>query len=181
MRRFKALYLILLLSLIASLLSSCSRDPNVRKQKYFQSGQSYFVKGMYREAAIEYSNAIQIDSSYAEAHHQLAETYLKLQDGQHAAQELVRTVELQPQNQSARMELANLLIVGGDFQQAREQTDLADEGAPGRSRGPRDRIESASRTGQFSRCDRGNAKGNRARSEALGVALDPRSVAGKKQ
>ena len=79
---------------------------------------------MYREAAIEFSNAIQIDSSYAEAHHQLAETYLKLQDGQHAAQELVRTVELQPQNQSARMELANLLIVGGDFQQAREQTDL---------------------------------------------------------
>jgi len=124
MRRFKALYLILLLSLIASLLSSCSRDPNVRKQKYFQSGQSYFVKGMYREAAIEFSNAIQIDSSYAEAHHQLAETYLKLQDGQHAAQELVRTVELQAQNQSARMELANLLIVGGDFEQAREQTDL---------------------------------------------------------
>ena len=163
MQRFKALYLIFLLSLIASLLSSCSGDPNVRKQRYFQSGQSYFVKGMYREAAIEFSNAIQIDSSYTEAHHQLAETYLKLQDGQHAAQELVRTVELQAQNQSARMELANLLIVGGDFRASTRTDGSADEGAPARCRGPRDRIEHASRTGQSSRSHPGNAKGDRAR------------------
>ena len=124
MRSRTALRLVLLSVLIAALLGGCSRDPNIRKQKYFQSGQNYFAKGQYREALIEYSNAVQVDAGYAEAHHQLAETYLKLQDGQHATQELARTVELQPDNDHARMELANLLVAGANFQQAREQTDL---------------------------------------------------------
>jgi tetratricopeptide (TPR) repeat protein len=109
---------------MATLFSACSRDPNVRKQKYFQSGQRYFEKGKYREAVIEFVNAIKIDPRFAEAHHQLAETYLRLQQGQGAYQELTRTVELQPENYQARIELASLLIMGHDFQQAQEQTNL---------------------------------------------------------
>ncbi|HTW80108.1 MAG TPA: tetratricopeptide repeat protein, partial [Terracidiphilus sp.] len=56
------------LSLMACVLSSCSFDPNVRKQKYFQSGQQYFAKGKYREASIQFNNALTIDSSFADAH-----------------------------------------------------------------------------------------------------------------
>ena len=41
-----------------------------------------------------------------------------------ALQELGRTVQLQPYNYQARIELANLLIVGHDLQQAQEQTDF---------------------------------------------------------
>ena len=63
---------ILVLTLITALLSSCSLDPNVRKQKYFQRGQDYFSKGQYQEAAIEFTNAIKIDGGYADAHFQLA-------------------------------------------------------------------------------------------------------------
>lgn len=117
-------HLILTLTLIAALLSACSRDPNVRKQKYFQSGQRYFEKGKYREAAIEFSNAIKIDPRYADARFQLAESYLQLQQQNLAYPELVRTVELQPENDRARMELANLLIVSRNLQQAQEQTDV---------------------------------------------------------
>ena len=113
--------LILILTLIAA-LSSCSFDPNVRKQKYFQSGQRYFENGKYREAAIEYSNAVKIDPNYAEAHYQLAEAYLKLQKADIAYQELTRTIELQPENYPARIELANLLILGHDLRQAQEQS-----------------------------------------------------------
>lgn len=119
-----------MLLVVSLLFCSCSRDPNVRKQKYFQTGQRYFEKGKYREAAIEFVNAIKIDPSYAEAHHQLAETYLKLQKGQGAYQELARTVELQPENYQARIELANLLILGHDFPLAQEQTDLLLEKRP---------------------------------------------------
>ena len=123
--------LILSLGLVLSmLLSACSRDPNVRKQKYFQSGQHYFEQGKYREAAIEFVNAIKIDSGYAEAHHQLAETYLKLQQGQGAAQELARTIELQPENYQARIELANVLMLARDFQRAQEQVDLLQQKRP---------------------------------------------------
>lgn len=112
------------LALICVLFSACSRDPNVRKQKYFESGQRYFEAGKYREAVIEFTNAIKVDPAYAEAHHQLAETYLQLQQGDRAFQELARTVELQPDNSPAQLEIINLLIVNHDLPQARQQLDV---------------------------------------------------------
>src|SRR5208283_2475951 len=114
---------ILILALIATVFTSCSRDPNVRKQKYLHSGQQYFEKGKYREAAIEFVNALKIDQNYADAHYQLAQSYLKTQQPLRAYQELVRTVELQPENYSARLEMAGLLIVNRQLDLAREQTD----------------------------------------------------------
>jgi cellulose synthase operon protein C len=95
---------------IAALFSGCSRDPNIRKQKYLESGDRYFAKGKYREAAIQYSNALQVDSRFAAAHYQLGETYLKLGDVARAFQELSRTIELEPDNYRARIDVANLLV-----------------------------------------------------------------------
>lgn len=123
MRISSAFRVLLSLTLIAVILTACSRDPNVRKQKYFHSGQRYFEKGKYREAGIEFVNAIKIDQNYADAHYQLAQTYLKIQQPLRAYQELVRTVELQPQNYSARIDMAGLLIAAGQLQLAQEQTD----------------------------------------------------------
>src|SRR5207245_9129303 len=61
----------LILALMGIVFSGCSRDPNVRKQKYFESGQRYFERGKYREAAIQYSNAVQVDPRFTDAHYQL--------------------------------------------------------------------------------------------------------------
>src|SRR6266576_7269330 len=124
MRCSLALRLFLMCTLTACLFTGCSRDPNVRKQKYFESGQRYFEKGKYREAAIQYSNAIQVDPRFANAHYQLALTYLKLQEWTRAYQELSRTIELQPDNYQAHIDIANLLIAGHDLKQAQEHTDL---------------------------------------------------------
>jgi Tfp pilus assembly protein PilF len=41
--------------------AGCSRDPQIAKRKYFEKGVRYYERGKYREAAIEYQNAIQID------------------------------------------------------------------------------------------------------------------------
>ena len=110
-------------SILALVLSACSRDPNVRKQKYFESGQHYFQQGKYREAAIEFSNAIQIDPGFVEAHYRLAQSYLKVQQWSPAYQELSRTIELQPENYAARDDLAKLLIAARDFEAGHEQTE----------------------------------------------------------
>src|SRR5215510_2557189 len=111
MRRSLTFRLLMITStLIACLLTSCSRDPNVRKQKYFESGQRYFEKGKYREAAIQYSNAVQVDPRFASAHYQLALTYLKLGESNHAFQQLNRTLEIDPENYSARIDATNMLI-----------------------------------------------------------------------
>jgi cellulose synthase operon protein C len=110
MSRFLARRLWLVCLLMAALFSGCSRDPNVRKQKYFESGQRYFAEGKYAEAEIQYSNAIRIDPSFARAHDELGKTYLRLGDNNHAFLELTRTVELAPDNYRAHADLANLLI-----------------------------------------------------------------------
>ncbi len=130
MRGLDAFRPVVVLTLVAVGLTACSRDPNVRKQKYFDSGQRYFEKGKYREAEIEFVNAIKIDQNYADAHYQLAQVYLKTQQPSRAYQELVRTVELRPEDYSARIDVAQLLIAGGQLQQAEEQTDWLLQNSP---------------------------------------------------
>jgi tetratricopeptide (TPR) repeat protein len=140
MSRSAVLRLFIIGSLVTALLTGCTRDPNIRKQKYLESGDRYFDKGKYREAAIQYSNAVQLDPRFAQAHYKLAETYLKLDDGTHAFQELSRSVDLAPDNYQARIDLANLLVGGSrstdgsinmDYlKQARTHLDLLREKQP---------------------------------------------------
>ena len=111
------------LALVTMLLLACSRDPNVRKQKYLESGERYFAKAAYRAASIQFRNALQVDPNFAVARFELARTYIQLQDWNSAYRELNRTIDLQPQNYEARLELANLLIRGGQLKPAEEQVD----------------------------------------------------------
>ena len=109
--------------LAAGLLVGCSRDPNVRKQKFYESGMRFFEKGKYPEAAIQFSNATQVDSSFGQAHYQLALTYLKLQQYQRAYQELNAAIPTLADNTQAHIDLANLLILDGHFKEAKEHLD----------------------------------------------------------
>ena len=131
MRSSACFRLILILGLSVAVLTGCSRDPNVRKQKYFESGQRYYAEGKYREAIIQFLNATQVDSSFAAAHYQLAQSYIKVQDWQHAYQEIGRTLELQPDNYKAHADMANMLAADyastanpSDLSTAEEHTDL---------------------------------------------------------
>ena len=72
--------------------------PQRPKTETFRQRRILFSTRPYREAAIEFQNAIQIDPKYAEAHYELSQTYLKQGDWLHAYQELVKTVEINPNN-----------------------------------------------------------------------------------
>src|ERR1700687_6189011 len=102
-------YRVAAVCVLAATFTGCSRDPNVRKQKYLDSGEKYSAEGKYREASIQYLNGIQIDSGSAQPHYDLSQAYLKLRDTSRAFQELSRTVELAPDNYRAHTNLANLL------------------------------------------------------------------------
>lgn len=139
MNRSAAICFLLLCYCLTAFLTACSRDPNVRKQKYFSSGEKYFFAGKYHEALIQYANAIQIDPRFAPAHAKLAQSLLKLGDNNRAFQELNRTVELDPDNSRARTDLANLLmtvrnpdgsLVPDIMQQAKAQIDWLDKNQP---------------------------------------------------
>src|SRR5882724_12886406 len=124
MRRFSVLRLVLVVGTISFLFTACHRDPNVRKQKYFKSGQQYFEQGKYREAAIEFQNSLQIDPHFGEAHYSLAQSYLKLQQWTGAFNELRRTLDIQPDNYAAHLDIATLLIAANQLKQAHEHIDL---------------------------------------------------------
>jgi len=106
------------------LLTGCSRDPNIRKQKYLESGERYFAKAEYSAASIQFHNALQVDPQFAEAHYQLASTYMQLQDWNHAQSEFEETIQLEPRNDAARLDLANLLLAAAQLKLAREEIDI---------------------------------------------------------
>ena len=80
-------------------LVSCSRDPNVVKKRYFDSANKYFERGRYKEAIIQYKNALKRDGKYGPAHYKLALTAIKLNDVTGAVMSLRRAIELIPPNQ----------------------------------------------------------------------------------
>jgi tetratricopeptide (TPR) repeat protein len=83
---------IVLIVLVAG--SSCSRDPNIAKRKYVESGNKYFEKGKYKEASIMYRSALKKDVRYGEAYYRLGLTALRLGDPITAERCLRRAFEL---------------------------------------------------------------------------------------
>jgi tetratricopeptide (TPR) repeat protein len=75
-------------------LVSCNRDPNVAKKRYLESGNKYFQNGRYKEASIQYRNALKRDPKYGIAYYRLALTSIKTGDYVDAVQRLRRAVEL---------------------------------------------------------------------------------------
>ncbi len=104
--------------------AGCSRDPNVRKQKFLAQGNQAFQKGDFSVAAISYGRAIQIDPRFAEAHFKLAQTRMKMNSWAEAYRELKRTIEIEPENWPAQLGLAQLELAGGKRQEARDRALL---------------------------------------------------------
>ena len=108
-------------SLSLLLAVGCSRDPNVRKQKYLQSGKRYEESGKYKEASIQLLNALKVDKNFADAHYELAKTYLKMGNVMPAYQQLAQTVDLAPSNLAARIDLGNIFLAGNAPDKAEAQ------------------------------------------------------------
>lgn len=115
-------------------LAACSTDPNQQKLKYVSRGDAYLKDGKYQEAVIEFRNAIQIDPKFAQAHRQLAQTYLSLNNGDAAFRELEETVGLDPTNSDTQLSLAQLLIGRRQYEQAQAALDKVLAAEPSNAR-----------------------------------------------
>src|SRR5208283_5961307 len=122
-RELRFCYVVVGICLLAALLTGCS-NPERAKQKYLESGQRYYEKEQYREAAIQFQNALHLDPRFAPAHYKLALAQLKLGQWPDAYQQLAKTIELDPHNDDARLEQAKLMIFGHQYPDAKEQLDL---------------------------------------------------------
>lgn len=126
----------LLFSCLIGVLLGCERDPNIRKQKFLESGNRYFAKEEFPAAVIEFSNALQVDPNFAAAHFQLAQCYLKMQRFPDAYGELRRTVELDPENRKASLDLGLMLIAGHNYGQAESLVEKLKQNDPNGSDAP---------------------------------------------
>jgi tetratricopeptide (TPR) repeat protein len=96
-------WLVLVLTLVIGLVS-CSRDPAVVKKRYFESGNKYFDKQRYREASIQYRNALKQDAKYGPAHYKLALTALKQNDVAGAVNSFRRALNTLPPDSPDRVD-----------------------------------------------------------------------------
>src|SRR5215467_16298600 len=102
-------------------------SPEAKKARHRERATSYFEKGQYHEALIEYKNVAQLDPKDAEVYYRLGLTYLKLgslTNLQQAFAELSRTVELDKTNRDAQLKLGELYLLGNEPTKAREQADI---------------------------------------------------------
>jgi tetratricopeptide (TPR) repeat protein len=105
------------LVLIALTLVSCRRDPAVAKKQYVESGNKYLDRGRFKEAAIQYQNAIKIDPRYGPAYYKWAEVDLKVKPAQvgMAIKNFRRAVELLKDEQAYQEEYKDAMVQLADL------------------------------------------------------------------
>ena len=107
--------------------AACSRDPATRTREYIASGDAFARAGKYREASVEYRNAIKVTPTSAEAHEKLADAAARAQDPQTAAGAILRVAELKPDDPAAQIRAASLYLLAGRYEDARDRAVAAVE------------------------------------------------------
>jgi tetratricopeptide (TPR) repeat protein len=91
--------------------------------EHLSRGSDYQKAKDYPASIIEYKNVLQIDPNNAAAHWGLAKGYLANQQIQEGFWELRETVRLDPDKNDAREQLSQLLLLGGDPDEALVQSE----------------------------------------------------------
>jgi len=118
---------VLLLSTALLVLVGCTTDPNVAKRRYLESGDRYFAKGKYKNAAIMYKDALQKDLLFGPAHYKLALTSLKLGQAGPAVTEFRKAIDTLPKNSpdhwDAVVKLSEIYLAVAHDKQYLEEVD----------------------------------------------------------
>jgi tetratricopeptide (TPR) repeat protein len=102
-------------------VAGCSTSP----REHFEAGNKYFAEGKYREAAIEFRNAVKADPKFGEAELKLGEAQLRLGDGPRALRSFVRAADLLPASAEAQVRAGGLLLLASQFAEAKGRADKA--------------------------------------------------------
>lgn len=126
-RALKAATMVLVVLLA---LGSCARSPEAKKARYLERGDRYFKTEKFREAVLEYRNALRIESNNAHASRQLGLAYYQLGELAQAYRYLLKAQEQEPGNPEIRVKLAQLYLVGGRAVDARNEAQQILEKEP---------------------------------------------------
>jgi tetratricopeptide (TPR) repeat protein len=104
--------------------SACSRDPHKRAEKYVNRADSYVARRQYKEAIIEYRNALKATPDAAAVRYKLGRAYQDSGDPVQAYAAFARAADLDPSNVDAQMRAGTLLLVAREFEAARTRAEL---------------------------------------------------------
>jgi len=115
--------ILLPVTLILALSAGCSRSPEAKKARYLERGDRYFQKQQFREAMIEYRNALRVDGNNAQAIRQLGLSHYHLGEVAQSFRFLLKAQELEPDNTEIPLKLATVYLLGGKPEDARREAD----------------------------------------------------------
>ena len=113
------------MAVLTCCLAGCSSDPAKAARRFIQSGDRYTQQGRYKDAAIEYRNAIKLIPQSVEAHTKLADVSAKANDAATAISEVLRLAELKPDDVAAQVRAGSMYLLAGRFADARDRAESA--------------------------------------------------------
>lgn len=103
--------------------AGCQTNPRAEARSYAASGQRYLKQKKFRDAAIEFRNALQKDPEDWRARYRLARLENQMHQWRGCFQDLKRVVSQQPSFVPARLDLAELYIAADQYRLAQHQID----------------------------------------------------------
>ena len=97
----------------AVFFGSCDRSPDAKLAKNVKSSDAYVKEEKFKEAVIEYRNAVKAVPKDPAAHWKLAKASLEAKDIRTGFAELQKTVELDPNNFEALGKLGEIYVMAG--------------------------------------------------------------------
>jgi len=104
---------------VVLLASACARDPKQAAAKFVASGDAFVARQQFKEATIEYRNALERQPRDAAIEVKLAHAYEQAKDVPAAYRHYLRATELDERRIDARAWLAEFLVRNGQFDEAR--------------------------------------------------------------
>jgi len=97
-----------------------------------EKGDRYFQKAQYREAVLEYRNALSIDNQDARTNRQLGLALSQAGEVSRAYPYLLRASQANPADIDVNLKLGTIYLLAGKTEDARARADLVLEKEPGR-------------------------------------------------
>jgi tetratricopeptide (TPR) repeat protein len=109
---------------LAILAAGCARDPQRDAAKFVASGDGYAARGHFKEAQIEYRNALERTPRDVATQLKLAHAYETTQDYAGAYRAYLRVAQTDPHHAEAQAWLAEFLLQSGRFDDARRHATV---------------------------------------------------------
>ena len=120
------IYAKVLIIALCLLITSCGGSER-KFTKHVEKGKEYYASSRYKEAAIEFKNAIQIKPDDAKTHYGLGLAYLKLGGPTYlpaAFKSFSKAAELDPDHLDAQTRIGELFLLSRDVDKAAAQAEL---------------------------------------------------------